>query len=62
VLPANGHDPIAAGIFKPDPNGSANVVMPDLPKGVPASGFGVTIEDDGGSKTPTKPVVLVGTV
>ncbi|SEF68101.1 Anti-sigma-K factor rskA [Bryocella elongata] len=62
VLPANGHDPIAAGIFKPDGNGSANVVMPNLPKGVPASGFGVTIEDDGGSKTPTKPIILVGTV
>jgi anti-sigma-K factor RskA len=60
VLPANGHDPIAAGIFKPDANGSANVIMPNLPKGVPASGFGVTIEDDGGSKTPTKPIVLVG--
>lgn len=62
VLPANGHDPIAAGIFKPDASGSANVIMPDLPKGIPASGFGVTIEDDGGSKTPTKPIVLVGTV
>jgi anti-sigma-K factor RskA len=61
LLPANGHDPIPAGLFKPDANGNASVVLPDLPKGVQATGFGVTIEDDGGSKsTPTKPIVLVG--
>lgn len=61
LLPANGHDPIPAGTFKPDANGNASVVLPDLPKGIAAGGFGVTIEDDGGSKTtPTKPIVLVG--
>jgi hypothetical protein len=61
VLPASGVDPIPAGIFKPDANGNASVVMPDMPKGVQAKGFGVTIEDDGGSKSgPTKPIVLVG--
>jgi len=52
--------PIPAGTFKPDQYGSASVVMPDIPKGVTAQGFGVTIEDDGGSKTPTMPIVLVG--
>lgn len=62
VLPSNGHDPMPAGTFKPDASGNASVVMPDLPKGIPAAGFGVTIEDDGGSKTPTSPVVLVGKV
>jgi hypothetical protein len=63
VLPTTGHgDPIPAGTFKPDASGNANVIMPDLPKGVPASGFGVTIEDDGGSKTPTQPIVLYGTI
>jgi anti-sigma-K factor RskA len=61
VLPANGQDPIPAGLFKPDVRGNASVVMPDIPKGVVAAGFGVTIEDDGGSKQgPTKPIVLVG--
>jgi anti-sigma-K factor RskA len=34
--------------------------MPDLPKGLTAKGFGVTVEQDGGSKTPTKPIVLMG--
>jgi len=52
--------PIPAGTFKPDQYGSASVVMPDIPKGVSAQGFGVTIEDDGGSKNPTMPIVLVG--
>lgn len=60
LLPANGRDPIAAGIFKPDAKGNANVVMPNLPKGVPASGFGVTIEDEGGAKQPTLPIVMSG--
>ncbi len=61
VLPAEkGRDPIPAGTFKPDEKGNASVVMPDLPKGVAAAGFGVTIEDDGGSKQPTMPIVLVG--
>jgi len=61
VLPmASGADAVPAGIFKPDLNGNASVVMPDLPKGVQAKGFAVTIEDDGGTKQPTLPIVLVG--
>jgi len=61
VIPANGQDAVPAGIFKPDPNGNASVVMPDIPKGILAKTFGVTIEDDGGSKSgPTKPIILVG--
>jgi hypothetical protein len=62
LLPATaGQAPIPAGLFKPDANGNATVVMPPLPKGVTARGFGVTVEDEGGSKTPTLPVVLSGT-
>jgi len=61
VLPSEkGHDPVPAGTFKPDEKGNATVVMPDLPKGIAAVGFGVTIEDEGGSKQPTMPIVLVG--
>jgi anti-sigma-K factor RskA len=59
LIPATGA-PIPAGTFKPDARGIATVVMPELPKGVPAKGFGVTIEADGGSKTPTPPIVLAG--
>jgi hypothetical protein len=51
---------LPAGLFKPDARGNATVVMPELPKGVEAKAFGVTVEDDGGSKTPTKPILLIG--
>ena len=55
-----GMAPIPAGLFKPDANGNASVVMPKLPEGVVAKGFGVTVENDGGSSTPTAPIVLAG--
>jgi len=61
LMPADGSNPMPAGTFKPDAQGSASVVMPQLPKGVPAKGFGVTLENEGGSDTPTLPVVLAGT-
>jgi len=32
--------------------------MPDLPKGVPAKGFGVTLENEGGADTPTLPILM----
>jgi hypothetical protein len=61
LLPAEeGQTPIPAGLFKPDANGNATVVMPELPKSVVAKGFGVTVEDEAGSKTPTAPIVLAG--
>lgn len=61
LLPADGTNPMPAGTFKPDAQGRASVMMPQLPKGVPAKGFGVTVENEGGSDTPTLPVVLAGT-
>jgi anti-sigma-K factor RskA len=61
LLPAEaGQAPVPAGLFKPDASGNATVVMPPLPKEIAAKGFGVTVEDDGGSKTPTAPIVLAG--
>jgi hypothetical protein len=59
VIPASGA-PIPAGLFRPDASGSASVVLPQLPKGVPAKAFGVTIENAGGSATPTAPIILSG--
>jgi anti-sigma-K factor RskA len=56
----SGKVPEPAGTFKPDERGNASVVMPTIPKGFAASAFGVTIEDEGGSKTPTMPIVLAG--
>jgi len=58
MLPSDGSAPMPAGIFKPSLQGFASVIMPPLPKGVVAKGFGITIEPDGGAKSPTMPIVL----
>ena len=60
VIPADGRAPVPAGTFHPDDQGNASVIMPTLPRGVAAKAFGVTIEPDGGSQTPTLPIVLAG--
>ncbi|MEI9979488.1 MAG: anti-sigma factor [Edaphobacter sp.] len=61
LIPAGaGQNPIPAGTFRPDARGNASVIMPPLPKGVEAKAFGVTVEAEGGSATPTLPIVLAG--
>jgi anti-sigma-K factor RskA len=61
LIPAGeGQNPIPAGTFHPDARGNASVIMPPLPKGVEAKAFGVTVEDEGGSATPTQPIILAG--
>jgi anti-sigma-K factor RskA len=60
IIPADGKAPIPAGLFRPDEKGSASLVLPQLPEGVPAKAFGVTIEKAEGSSTPTMPIVLSG--
>jgi Anti-sigma-K factor rskA len=61
LIPAgDGQNPIPAGTFRPDEHGNASVIMPPMPKGVEAKAFGVTVEDEGGSATPTMPIVLAG--
>ena len=60
VIPANGKAPIPAGLFQPDAAGSASVILPPLPAGVPAKAFGVTAERAEGSATPTAPILLAG--
>ena len=62
MIPADGKAPIPAGLFRPDAAGNASVVLPPLPRGVPAKAFGVTIEKAEGSATPTAPIILVGAV
>ena len=59
VIPTTGA-PIPAGLFRPDASGSASVVLPSIPQGVPAKGFGITIENAGGATTPTAPIILSG--
>ncbi|WP_446744504.1 anti-sigma factor [Silvibacterium acidisoli] len=60
LIPADGKAPIPAGLFRPDTRGSGSVVLPNLPTGVAAKAFGVTIEDAQGANTPTLPIVLAG--
>jgi Anti-sigma-K factor rskA len=59
VIPTSGA-PVPAGLFRPDSTGSANVVLPAIPRGVQAKAFGITIENAGGSNTPTAPIILSG--
>ena len=61
LIPSGGdRQPVPAGLFKPDGHGYATVVLPEITKGLIAGNFGVTIEDEGGSTTPTLPILLVG--
>ena len=60
-IPADGRDPMPAGTFVPDTQGNASVIVSSLPKGVAAKAFGITVEDGGGSTTPTMPIILAGT-
>jgi hypothetical protein len=58
LLPANGGAPMPAGTFKPDANGNGMMLHPMETAGTSAKGFAVTIEPDGGSQTPTMPIVM----
>jgi anti-sigma-K factor RskA len=60
LIPVSGA-PIPAGTFAPDTQGSASVVFPQIPVGVEAKAFGVTVEPAGGSSAPTSAILLQGT-
>lgn len=60
LIPADGRDPISAGTFRPDAKGNASIILPPLPRATAAKAFGVTLEDEGGSQSPTLPIVLAG--
>jgi anti-sigma-K factor RskA len=60
VIRSDGKASLPAGVFKPNGSGYASVVLPPLPPGISAKAFGVTIESDPGSPTPTLPIVLSG--
>lgn len=60
LIPKNGHPPMPAGMFQPDSTGSAMVMLPPLPAWVEAKAFGVTLEPETGSATPTMPLVMAG--
>jgi hypothetical protein len=60
ILQPNGTKPLPAGTFAPDNAGYATMILADAPTGLTVKGFGVTIENAGGSQTPTMPIVLSG--
>ena len=57
LLPADGGAPMSAGWFKADRKGNG-MMFHKMSTGVIAKGFAVTIEDAGGSQTPTMPIVM----
>jgi anti-sigma-K factor RskA len=59
VIPAQGA-PIAAGVFKPDEHGNAMMMDHEMPAGVVAKAFAITVEKEEGSDKPTSPIVLMG--
>jgi anti-sigma-K factor RskA len=59
VIPPDGK-PVPAGTFRPDATGSATLVLPQLASGITAKTLAVTVENAGGSQTPTMPIVLAG--
>jgi anti-sigma-K factor RskA len=60
ILQPDGKKPLPAGTFAPDISGNAAMILADVPAGLTVQGFGVTIENAGGSQTPTLPIVLSG--
>jgi anti-sigma-K factor RskA len=60
ILQPDGKKPLPAGTFAPDNAGYATMILADAPAGLAVQGFGVTIENTGGSQTPTMPIVLSG--
>jgi anti-sigma-K factor RskA len=60
ILQPDGKKPLPAGTFAPDNAGYATMILADAPAGLTVQGFGVTIENAGGSQTPTLPIVLSG--
>ena len=57
LLPADGSAPMPAGWFKPDKNGGG-MMFHQMTAGIGAKGFAVTIENAGGSQTPTPPIMF----
>jgi hypothetical protein len=57
LLRADGGAPMPAGTFRPDPSGNVLMHHPMRSK-IQAKTFAITIEPEGGSQTPTMPIVM----
>lgn len=60
ILQPDGKTPLPAGTFAPDSAGYATMILADAQAGLTVQGFAVTVENAGGSQTPTMPIVLSG--
>jgi anti-sigma-K factor RskA len=60
LIPENGAAPMPCGTFKPDAHGMASLIMSNMHKNMTPKMFAVTIEADGGSETPTMPIIMAG--
>jgi anti-sigma-K factor RskA len=61
IIPMAGA-PIPAGVFKPDNHGNAMMMDHEMPEGVEAKAFAVTVENESGSERPTSAILLSGAV
>jgi len=59
IIPATGA-PLPAGVFKPDEHGNAVMTDREMPSGVVAKAFAITVENEEGSDKPTSPIMLMG--
>lgn len=59
IIPATGA-PMPAGVFKPDEHGNAMMMDHEMPPGVVAKAFAITVENEAGSDKPTSPIMLMG--
>jgi len=60
MMPVGGDSPTPVAVFHTDSHGSGSVLLPTLPENDPAKSFGISVEPEGGSPTPTLPFVLAG--
>lgn len=60
LIPAAGKAPIPAGLFRPNADHGATVVLPPLPAQTEAKRWLVTVEPERGSETPSLPIILQG--
>ena len=60
LVPSEREAPIPAGLFRPNADRGANVVLPPLPANTTAQRFLVTVEPAHGSETPSLPMILQG--
>lgn len=60
LLPKFGKAPVPAGLFRPDADHGATVVLPPMPAETQAEKFMVTVEPAHGSETPSLPIVMEG--